>query len=135
MSCWGGILSLGASIRGVRGVVADGVCRDVAEARELGFPVFSRGSIPATARAGCSSAPPASRSASPGSRSNRVTSSSPTRPASPSSRGAEPRKWYGSPPRSSPGSAPSRTRCARARPSPGPCPTPASPERRSRSDE
>ncbi|MGW7467019.1 RraA family protein [Streptomyces xantholiticus] len=32
------------------GVVADGVCRDVAEARELGFPVFSRGSIPATAR-------------------------------------------------------------------------------------
>ncbi|MER6617725.1 RraA family protein [Streptomyces xantholiticus] len=50
VSCWGGILSLGASIRGVRGVVADGVCRDVAEARELGFPVFSRGSIPATAR-------------------------------------------------------------------------------------
>jgi regulator of RNase E activity RraA len=50
VSCWGGILSLGASLRGVRGVVADGVCRDVAEARELGFPVFSRGSIPATAR-------------------------------------------------------------------------------------
>lgn len=50
VSCWGGILSLGAFLRGVRGVVADGVCRDVAEARELGFPVFSRGSIPATAR-------------------------------------------------------------------------------------
>ena len=50
VSCWGGILSLGASLRGVRGVVADGVCRDVAEARELGFPAFSRGSIPATAR-------------------------------------------------------------------------------------
>ncbi|MFP3967381.1 RraA family protein [Actinomadura fulvescens] len=50
VSCWGGILSLGAVQRGVRGVVADGVCRDVAEARELGFPVFSRGSIPATAR-------------------------------------------------------------------------------------
>ncbi|TRO57247.1 RraA family protein [Streptomyces sp. IB201691-2A2] len=50
VSCWGGILSLGASLRGVRGVVADGVCRDVAEARELGFPVFSRGSVPATAR-------------------------------------------------------------------------------------
>jgi regulator of RNase E activity RraA len=31
-------------------VVADGVCRDVAEARDLGFPVFSRGAIPATAR-------------------------------------------------------------------------------------
>ncbi|MFI0815739.1 RraA family protein [Streptomyces sp. NPDC021098] len=50
VSCWGGILSLGASLRGVRGVVADGVCRDVAEARELGFPVFSRGAVPATAR-------------------------------------------------------------------------------------
>ncbi|MEU7857983.1 RraA family protein [Nonomuraea sp. NPDC049141] len=50
VSCWGGILSLGAAQRGVRGVVADGVCRDVAEARELGFPVFSRGSIPVTAR-------------------------------------------------------------------------------------
>ncbi|NKE58167.1 RraA family protein [Lentzea sp. PSKA42] len=50
VSCWGGILSLGASQRGVRGVVADGVCRDVGEARELQFPVFSRGSVPATAR-------------------------------------------------------------------------------------
>jgi regulator of RNase E activity RraA len=50
VSCWGGILSLGAARRGVRGVVADGVCRDVAEARELGFPVFARGAIPATAR-------------------------------------------------------------------------------------
>lgn len=50
VSCWGGILSLGAAQRGVRGVVADGVCRDVTEARELGFPVFSRGAIPATAR-------------------------------------------------------------------------------------
>jgi len=50
VSCWGGILSLGAARRGVRGVVADGVCRDVAEARELEFPVFSRGAIPATAR-------------------------------------------------------------------------------------
>lgn len=50
VSCWGGILSVGAARRGVRGVVADGVCRDVAEARELGFPVFSRGAIPVTAR-------------------------------------------------------------------------------------
>ena len=50
VSCWGGILSLGATQRGVRGVVADGVCRDVAQARELGFPVFARGAIPATAR-------------------------------------------------------------------------------------
>jgi regulator of RNase E activity RraA len=50
VSCWGGILSLGAAQRGIRGVVADGVCRDVAEARELAFPVFSRGAVPTTAR-------------------------------------------------------------------------------------
>lgn len=50
VSCWGGLLSLGAVVRGVRGVVADGACRDVAEARELGFPVFARGVTPRTAR-------------------------------------------------------------------------------------
>lgn len=50
VSCWGGLLSLGASLKGVRGVVADGACRDVNEARELGFPVFAKGRIPATAR-------------------------------------------------------------------------------------
>ncbi|HEY5854836.1 MAG TPA: 4-carboxy-4-hydroxy-2-oxoadipate aldolase/oxaloacetate decarboxylase [Aldersonia sp.] len=50
VSCWGGLLSLGAAQRGVRGVVVDGACRDVAEARELGFPVFARGVTPRTAR-------------------------------------------------------------------------------------
>lgn len=50
VSCWGGLLSLGASLNGVRGVVADGACRDVHEAREIGFPVFATGRIPATAR-------------------------------------------------------------------------------------
>jgi regulator of RNase E activity RraA len=50
VSCWGGLLSLGAMLKGVRGVVADGACRDVNEAREIGFPVFAKGRIPATAR-------------------------------------------------------------------------------------
>ncbi len=50
VSCWGGLLSLGASLRGVRGVIADGACRDIGEARELGFPVYARGRIPVTAR-------------------------------------------------------------------------------------
>ena len=50
VSCWGGLLSLGASLRGVRAAIADGNCRDIGEARELGFPVFARGGIPATAR-------------------------------------------------------------------------------------
>lgn len=50
VSCWGGILSLGCAQRGVAGVVADGACRDVAEAQELGLPVFARGVSPRTAR-------------------------------------------------------------------------------------
>jgi regulator of RNase E activity RraA len=50
VSCWGGILALGAAARGVRGIIADGACRDVAEIRELGLPVYSRGTVPATAR-------------------------------------------------------------------------------------
>jgi hypothetical protein len=35
----------------VAGVVIDGACRDVDEARELGFPVFARGGAARTARA------------------------------------------------------------------------------------
>ncbi|WP_105969971.1 RraA family protein [Streptomyces geranii] len=50
VSSWGGILSLGASVRSVRGVVTDGACRDVAQARDLHFPVFARARVPATAR-------------------------------------------------------------------------------------
>jgi regulator of RNase E activity RraA len=50
VSSWGGILSLGASVRSIRGVITDGACRDVAQARELGFPVFARGQVPVTAR-------------------------------------------------------------------------------------
>ncbi|MFG2551106.1 RraA family protein [Streptomyces sp. NPDC048581] len=50
VSSWGGIVSVGASVRGVRGVVTDGACRDVGQARELGFPVFARGQVPVTAR-------------------------------------------------------------------------------------
>ena len=50
VSSWGGILSIGATVRSVRGVVTDGACRDVEQARSLGFPVFARGQVPATAR-------------------------------------------------------------------------------------
>ena len=50
VSSWGGLLSLGASLRGVRGALVDGVCRDVGEARELGFPIYARGTSPVTAR-------------------------------------------------------------------------------------
>lgn len=50
VSAWGGILSLAASMRGVAGVVVDGACRDLDDARELGFPVFARAGVPVTAR-------------------------------------------------------------------------------------
>ncbi|GIH17776.1 RraA family protein [Rugosimonospora africana] len=50
MGSWGGLLSVGAIAAGVVGVVTDGACRDVDEARELRFPVFARGSAARTAR-------------------------------------------------------------------------------------
>src|SRR5450830_500756 len=39
---WGGILALGAKLRGVAGVVADGPVRDIDEAKSFDFPVFAR---------------------------------------------------------------------------------------------
>ena len=40
---WGDILTLVASRRGIAGTVIDGVCRDTARARELGYPIYARG--------------------------------------------------------------------------------------------
>lgn len=48
--CWGGLLTLGAKVRGVAGVVADGPLRDVDEAVAYGFPIFSRSLTSRTAR-------------------------------------------------------------------------------------
>jgi regulator of RNase E activity RraA len=50
VSSWGGIVSVGAAVRSVRGVITDGACRDVGQAREFGFPVFARAQVPVTAR-------------------------------------------------------------------------------------
>ena len=47
---WGGVLSLAATVRGVRGVIVDGACRDVDESTTLGLPVYALAAIPATAR-------------------------------------------------------------------------------------
>ena len=47
---WGGILTLGAKLRGVAGVVAEGPVRDIDEARQYDFPVFARGLTALTAR-------------------------------------------------------------------------------------
>jgi 4-hydroxy-4-methyl-2-oxoglutarate aldolase len=48
--CWGGLLSLGAKVRGVAGVIADGPVRDIDEAIGYDFPVFSRALTSFTAR-------------------------------------------------------------------------------------
>ena len=47
---WGGLLSRAAVIRGIDGVVVDGVARDLAEAAAVGLPVFASGSTSVTAR-------------------------------------------------------------------------------------
>jgi regulator of RNase E activity RraA len=47
---WGGVLSLAATMRGVRGVIVDGACRDIDESVMLGLPVYALAAVPATAR-------------------------------------------------------------------------------------
>jgi regulator of RNase E activity RraA len=49
-ACWGGLLSLGAKVRGIAGVVADGPVRDIDESIAYELPVYSRALLPMTAR-------------------------------------------------------------------------------------
>jgi len=49
-NCWGEILSMGARMKGVSGVVVDGAARDIDACKEFGFPVYARGTVPITAR-------------------------------------------------------------------------------------
>lgn len=48
--CWGGLLTLGARMRRIAGVVADGPLRDVDEAIGYEFPIYSRSLTSRTAR-------------------------------------------------------------------------------------
>ena len=48
--CWGGILSAGAKVRKLAGVIADGPVRDIDEARSYDFPVYARTLTSRTAR-------------------------------------------------------------------------------------
>ena len=48
--CWGGLLTLGARMRRVAGVVADGPLRDMDEAIGYEFPIYSRSLTSRTAR-------------------------------------------------------------------------------------
>jgi len=47
---WGGILTLGAKVRGIAGVIVDGPVRDIDEARAYGFPVYCSTLTARTAR-------------------------------------------------------------------------------------
>ena len=47
---WGGLLTLGAKLRGIDGVIADGPVRDIDEARQHRFPVFTHSLTAFTAR-------------------------------------------------------------------------------------
>lgn len=47
---WGGNLSIGAQVRGVKGVIVEGPVRDVDDSRRLDFPVFARTHTARTAR-------------------------------------------------------------------------------------
>ena len=49
-NCWGEILSMGAKMKGIAGVVVDGAARDIDACQEFGFPVYARGTVPLTAR-------------------------------------------------------------------------------------
>ena len=49
-ACWGGILSNAARVRGVAGVILEGLARDVDEALQIGFPIYARGCTARTAR-------------------------------------------------------------------------------------
>jgi len=50
VAAWGGLLSLAAQTKKVRGVIVDGAVRDVDESRELKFPVYARAAVQVTAR-------------------------------------------------------------------------------------
>jgi 4-hydroxy-4-methyl-2-oxoglutarate aldolase len=49
-SAIGGLAALSAQRHGVRGIVIDGACRDVDELADVGLPVLSRGTTPASGR-------------------------------------------------------------------------------------
>lgn len=47
---WGGILSNAARVKGLAGVIVEGPARDMDEAADIGFPIYSRAATARTAR-------------------------------------------------------------------------------------
>jgi len=49
-ACWGELFSTAARVRGARGTVIDGYCRDAQVIAALGYPVWCRGRLPLDVR-------------------------------------------------------------------------------------
>ena len=45
-ACWGELFSTAACVRGARGTLIDGYCRDTRAIADLGYPVWCRGMLP-----------------------------------------------------------------------------------------
>ena len=45
-ACWGDLFSTAARVRGARGTLIDGYCRDARAIAALGYPVWCRGTLP-----------------------------------------------------------------------------------------
>ncbi|OOQ88042.1 3-hexulose-6-phosphate synthase [Penicillium brasilianum] len=43
VSCWGDIIANASKLKGIRGTVIDGMCRDIDGSREVSYPVYGRG--------------------------------------------------------------------------------------------
>ena len=52
---WGGVMSYMAHVRGIAGLVTDGLVRDLAQIRQIGFPIYAAGVTPLGT---CRSVPP-----------------------------------------------------------------------------
>jgi 4-hydroxy-4-methyl-2-oxoglutarate aldolase len=50
INSWGGLVSFAAMRKGLVGAVIDGATRDLDEFRDLGFPVYARGTVPTSVR-------------------------------------------------------------------------------------
>lgn len=48
IALWGGLMSLAAKKKGIKGVVLNGGVRDVVEAKAMGFPIFAKSITPVT---------------------------------------------------------------------------------------
>ena len=78
VAVFGELFATEARRRGLAGIVADGLCRDLRGLREIGLPVFARGTTPRSGTTAVARARPARRSTAAASASRPATSCSAT---------------------------------------------------------